>query len=232
MGVFDQGGGGGPAPSLAQNTNYALDKPYEVTGDPTIEKMAQIDEMLRLLFEAATNSRRTITETMASVVQGTIIQNVINQNYFISSTAAVKIVSRVLTASELGVLNTVPILLVPAPAFPNIIWPIFWAIEQDVSSAYGATGGSYLLEYGSAAWSGFSILSTISASLNGVATVMNAGNASGGTFSLYGVRDPRNKSLRIRCSTDPAPGVNSNGKARVFVVYQVFESVSSIGEGP
>lgn len=66
MGQNDQLSGGGRAGSETTD-DYALDKPYDLYGQPSPEQMSQIDEMLLLLFRGATANRANITTVRNSI---------------------------------------------------------------------------------------------------------------------------------------------------------------------
>lgn len=60
--TFPVGGGGGPAASTDASTAHALDKPYDITGEPSADKMQQIDEMFDLLFRSATQTEEDVAD--------------------------------------------------------------------------------------------------------------------------------------------------------------------------
>lgn len=65
--AFPQGGGGGKAPGFTLNNAHALSKPYELSGEMTPEKTAQLDEMLQLLFNSMRFSASDISTLQTSV---------------------------------------------------------------------------------------------------------------------------------------------------------------------
>jgi len=69
-GPYSQGGGGGIAGDGTVPDQFALDKPYDISGDPTAEKMQQIDEMLRYLYTAITRAQDGLDATGAGDVVG------------------------------------------------------------------------------------------------------------------------------------------------------------------
>ena len=68
--AYEQGGGGGKAPGFTPITAHALSKPYDLTGDMTSEKMAQLDEMLELLFRSTRFTAETVEAGGAGDVVG------------------------------------------------------------------------------------------------------------------------------------------------------------------
>lgn len=60
MAVFNIGGGGGKAPGHTANNRYNLAKPYELEGEMTPEKMANLNEMLQELYMAQQLSLNTL----------------------------------------------------------------------------------------------------------------------------------------------------------------------------
>jgi hypothetical protein len=68
--TVDQGGGGGRAGTITEDDNYALDKPYDLTGQPTVETIQQIDEMLRYLYTAMKRAKSGIASAGSGNVVG------------------------------------------------------------------------------------------------------------------------------------------------------------------
>jgi hypothetical protein len=79
MAVIDQGGGGGRAGGAGVD-NYALDQPYDITGEPTIDKMQQIDEMLRLLFQAATKNKTRLDAIVPTASTWTTVFKLVDES--------------------------------------------------------------------------------------------------------------------------------------------------------
>lgn len=73
MGVFNPGGGGSPAPTGVTSTTYALDKPYELSGEMTPEKLQQIDEMFAELYKGFTKARDALTTGLSSTGSGNVV---------------------------------------------------------------------------------------------------------------------------------------------------------------
>lgn len=109
------GGGGGRAGDDLANDFYALDKPYELQGDMTAEKLAQIDEMLQALYRALTRAETDI-RTLTARVNALTSAGVFKQDVSLSAT-------------QVKSLSTVPVSAVSGvPGF--IIVPVFWALFE------------------------------------------------------------------------------------------------------
>lgn len=141
---YPLGGGGGKAGSISTSENFALDKPYDISGEPSADKMQQIDEMLDLLF-------RTLTRTATEFVQGPdgverdeniaifdgvtgkIIQD--SGTKLSEITAAFRVASYDLTEAELETANSVPPIIIPAVA-DKIIIPVVFQLKLTITSIY------------------------------------------------------------------------------------------------
>jgi hypothetical protein len=65
--AYEQGGGGGKSPSITAVSAHALSKPYDLIGDMTPEKVAQLDEMLELLFRSTRFSADDLSDLETTV---------------------------------------------------------------------------------------------------------------------------------------------------------------------
>lgn len=68
--AIDQGGGGGRAGSDTNDDIYALDMPYDISGEPTADKMQQLNEMLTDLFRRSTRVAGDVTTINNSTSSG------------------------------------------------------------------------------------------------------------------------------------------------------------------
>lgn len=206
----DYGGGGGRA-GTESTDQYALDKPYDVGGPPSAEKMALIDEMLGVLFKGLTRGRTAIDvlrDALADSLTAT------------TTTAASPIFTDYfeLSSAQIMAMPTTPIQIVDTPAnATDLIIPIALVVETDTTVG-AAVGRSYVIEYADAAFVGFTLV-TVSADLNNVRKKMFATDSApaGNSGTNYATRDPRGKGLNI--SLDGAPGGAGTSTARGKVVY-------------
>ncbi len=125
MGAYTQGGGGGRA-GVTTADQFAFDQPYELGSTFTAETAAQINEMFRILFKAATRS-----------------QTIINAITTISSELLSKTVQ--LTAVNIAALSTTPKIVVTGVA-GQIIVPHLRVIEANTVSG-GSPGVTWQTVY-------------------------------------------------------------------------------------
>ena len=69
---YSLGGGGGTAGESIDDSSYALDKPYDISGQPSSEKMDQLDEMLSHLFKANTRASTDISTINTTIASGVV----------------------------------------------------------------------------------------------------------------------------------------------------------------
>jgi hypothetical protein len=202
MGVFDQGGGGGRAPDFPPVDVYALDMPYDVTGDPSVDKMQQIDEMLRLLFQAAQKNKDRIG-ALNTGANGVLVSDT------------------TLTVLQCQTLNTVPVLLIPPPTTAGqIIVPINWSVTK-VTTAVGVSI-SINLEYADATWSGFVLMAPMTVDTNNIRKAQFVGFPSVGLTNInVTTRTALNKGIWVRGSANQAGSTTM----RIRVVYYVMASL-------
>lgn len=117
MGAYSQGGGGGRASRVIENTGDNLSKPYDIGWPINADTLHQINEMFDALFKSNVKRRSEIAvlET-APVVAGVSVANV------------------QLTSGQVNTLNTIPVELVPAPGVGYYIAPLVWTYEQNIGA--------------------------------------------------------------------------------------------------
>jgi hypothetical protein len=203
--AYDQGGGGGKASSLSENDRVALGKLYELEGEMTPEKVAQLNEMLTLLFHAATQTEGRVIdieeEEDPEAEDQVVLQATVN-----------------ITESQLESGGTSPITLVAAVT-GKVIVPISAVFVVTTTVAY-TSSPQWRLRYAG-------IVQTISgaASPNLQATV-----TARGTLGLLTVvdnsSDPTGVALVLSLQSDPTG--TGTATAKIHVAYYLADSITSV----
>jgi len=215
MGVFDQGGGGGRAPDLSINDNYALDQPYDISGEPTAETMQQINEMFMLLFKDATRNRTRV----ADIATFDVVPPAPGGRQTIYS------LYREFNTTQYRSLSTSPQMLIPAPGPGLIVQPFLWTIEV------------FLVATPSAFNVGLSLSLRYPAGAQDLGTAYVVSNVGAGTrYQRSGGTSPSNASLTNDFKTANLP-VNlrgtvdlTGGTLAVVRVHFLYTTLSATGQ--
>lgn len=165
MGSNDQLSGGGRAGSETRD-NYALDKPYDLFGEPSADKMQQLDEMLTDLFRRSTKVASDVAAiqntsgssgdvtgpagagsgniAVFSGITGKVIADGgstiagVIASAVAQSIAATGVISLTvdITEAQFEAANTTPITLVPAQGAGTVIMPIATWMEVNITTDY------------------------------------------------------------------------------------------------
>lgn len=198
MAVVDQGGGGGRA-GVEISDVFALDKPYDLSGEPSIEKMQQIDEMFHQLFQWLVRNKDRVTDIETSVAGLSGITSVL------SATVSI-------TEGEYRALNTVPKTLIE-PVTGKLIIPLVVAKRVTVSSAFSASSNGTVRYIGS----GTSVV-TIGLAANGTARYDSLRYVSAGYDNT--ATDHRGEGVEVVGSAALTGGTFSAGMT--FTVFYVL----------
>lgn len=172
MAINDPGSGGGSATNLTENSAYALDMPYDVSGQPSSEKMQQIAEMLEMLFRNGTLSASAIA-TLVTLISGSGSGDVTGPSGAVDGNVAVfngvtgKIIKDggaigaingspvggilkqtqvTVTNAQMKSLNTSPVDVITAPGAGKIVIPVMCWVHSVVVTGYN-TSNSCSLRY-------------------------------------------------------------------------------------
>lgn len=116
----NQGGGGGRAGDDLTNDLYALEQPYELSGEMTAEKTAQLNEMLIGIYRSmrrAEEATRANDEALDAL-----------RNEFDGLGESLEIAHHTYTQAQILAGNTTPQEIVPAPG-PGLIVVPMWAMS-------------------------------------------------------------------------------------------------------
>ena len=200
MGAYNQGGGGGRAVDVTENDQFAFDQPFEIGSTFTAQTAQQINDMFRILFKSLRRAENKTAEL-------TILVATFNEG--------INTVTRDVSETELEVLSSVPITIIPAQGGNVVVIPIMWAIDLDISVAYGDSP-ALRLRYDGDNTDLCTAIATGLGSATGRHTHADAAttiNISGGTGS------PRNTPLEISLASDPLNPGTGAATMRVKVWY-------------
>lgn len=245
--AFPQGGGGGKAPGFTLNNAHALSKPYELSGEMTPEKTAQLDEMLQLLFDSMRFSASDISTLQTTVAaddddggagdvvgpssavddnvvtfDGTTGKLIQDSGVTISEltpviTGGFAVASVTLTHTDIQGLNTTPVTIVSAVA-DKIIVPFQFIMQQEIGGTLFNTPPTITLRYAAA---------TAQSASNGIA-ITNTANVNKTSFAeMAGLAvanntNVSNSDLVLRGSTDVTLG---SGTFTFSVGYFLIDAV-------
>lgn len=239
MADLERGGGGGRA-GAETDDNYALDKPFDVNGIPTADKMALIDEMFSILFKSMTRGKsavdtlRLLTGSGGDVtgptgatdgnlavfngITGKIIKDGGAVGAINSSPVGgiLKQAQITITNAQMKTLNTVPVDVIPAPGAGKIVIPVMCWVHSVIVTGYN-TSNSCSLRY------------------NGIAVdIGNAQQLAGNTpedsykyMSIQGTNfnsastNPANTKVQIRATGDLTLGAVGNSFSVVVTWIEV-----------
>ena len=92
--AYDIGGGGLPPGSISENTKIALSKPFDLEGEMSPAKMAQLDQMLAELYAATVNTEDRVVsieeEPDAEAEAQVVLQRTVPLTYVVCATVAPK----------------------------------------------------------------------------------------------------------------------------------------------
>ena len=191
------GGGGGPAGGDT-SSDYALDKPYDIYWPLSEDQVQQINEMLDTLFKAQTRAASDISAVSAT------------------TSTDIKVVTKILTDSQIQALNTSPITLVSAPGVDKVIVPISWQLRRNTSGGAYSANPTFFLRYGSAGADG-SLFSGVAIALN-LATDNNWYRDEALETAIV-TTDITNNSLVAKTSADVTSGSAGNTLNLIVVYY-------------
>lgn len=142
---YSLGGGGGKSPLDKDNPNFALSKPYDLSG-LTEDTLDQINEMFDLLFKAVTKTSEDVTRF---TVGGTQINNI----------------RTTLNNARVKTLSSGPFTILPAPGNGLSILPL-WAVYRNMQVVGYDTSRSLEIRYVNAGTSGANLFHGITALSN------------------------------------------------------------------
>lgn len=211
MGVFDQAGGGGNAPLFTPNDEYALDKPYDLSGDPSAEKMAQLDEMLLLLFKASTRNRGRLTDAEAAIAAIPAPAGI---------TSIFFAIKYVLTDAQIKTLNSVPVELI-AGVTDTFIVPLGIDFDENTTAGAYTSTRSMTLQYANGTTDMTTPLTLVQA-----ATARHEYRHALGTGSAvnHGTNSPYGQAIRMVATGDNTAG-NAANTVTVRVGYYLVSSL-------
>ena len=191
---------GGKAPTFEENTSEALAKPYVLVHPLTAEQVANLDEMLVILFDVDREQEIVIDDLEETVTA--IEENIL-------------IVSGSLTQAQLEVMNTTPVTVIAAQGAGTVIHPISMLIELVVTDAY-TSSPTFNLRHPSATQD---LMNAISPIWTNVTTVIGQ-SVHGNNNVAVSTFDRRNKAVQMRLSANPA-GVGV-ATAQYRILYTVI----------
>lgn len=212
--AIDPGGGGGRA-GAATDDNYTLDKPYDVSGEPTADKMQSIDEMLASLYSRFTRLKQEGIDVLTAAVA---ILNSGSSGSIADGTGPWLTASITLTEAQLETLNTIPVTFVAAPGANLVIVPIMMTANWEITSVY-TNNPTFGTTFG-----GAGAAPTSSQSMNSTATGKRLMWVHSPTVVLYTPAGtyPANTDLKLTSSANlTGTGTISAAGATFTIVYQL-----------
>lgn len=173
--AFPLGGGGGKGASSTASDEYALAKPYDVSGPPTPDKMEQINEMLEALYNALISASTQITtiETRVEVVEdddsgGDVVGpssstdgNIVTfdgttgkqiqdsgtalNDILTGTTGVLRTASVSLSAGDLDTLRDTPVTVASAAGAGTVLVPVRLAVKTILTTAGYTSAPKYYL---------------------------------------------------------------------------------------
>lgn len=225
------GAGGGRASDTDTDDNYALDKPYDLSGEPTAEKMQQLDEMLAFLFKGLTRGRSSITDLQnvfgsggsgdvvgpSSAVDGDmavfdgVTGKLIKDGGAIGAIngspvgGILKQTRVIVTNAQMKALNTTPVEVISAPGSGKIVIPVMCWVHSSIAVGYNTSNSCSLRYNGIAVDIG-----------NAQTLASNSAEDSYKYISIQGVNfnsantNPANSAVMIRATGDLSLGDAAN----------------------
>ena len=203
---------GGKAPTTAENTSEALAKPYMLVHPLSAEQVANLDEMLTILFDVDREQEITIAEVQEDVAaidvtpaDQVVLQKTIN-----------------ITEAQIESGNTSPPELVAAVA-DKVIVPLQALIVVTKTAAYSASP-VWSLRHGSVSGN---LTGTVTPTLTGAGTNTTRHVVGHLTTITYSA-DPTGKSLVLFLNADPSDPSTGVATAKVVLTYYLAEGIDSV----
>lgn len=245
MGSNDQLSGGGRAGTETRD-NYALDKPYDLYGQPNADMVQQLDEMLTDLFRRSTRVAADVSDIQNSggsgdvtgpsgatadniaVFDGVTGKLIKDGGSNIASVIAAATAAAVQATGVFAITVSIPqvqlesafstpVTLVTAQGANTVIMPISWWPEVDVTTAY-SNNPVWSLAYAVAPTQG--LLATQIMNTNSAPVtrlLVGTNNNPADHLFTYTTTDPRNSDLVFRLNGDLTGG--GAATAKIHLVY-------------
>ncbi len=169
---------------------------------------------------AARPSQTSIVQSVFPLVQGTASTPAQIAQALIVAGSGLARIDVFLTAAQVATISSLPIIVIPGVAAAVLV-PVVWSMSKN-TDVIGSINTVLSLQYASAAFNGFTSMTTINADTNNARAQVNVGMPSGGLNINIPTRDPRGLGLQVVGSADPGNFPASNTTIRLSIVFYLF----------